>query len=305
MSWTLAARSGLNGSLGQAPRPPPPAKIVNAFRPSQVIIRPVKVEGIEGKKPFEGLKATEIVQRVNQALDQLEIKIEGRKIEVKGAASLPSGSVKLFTATRTEANWLLEHRTEWSLLADPALRTSPVVFPIIVDSVPTDIYPDTEMIKQTLVEQNPITNDKIHSIRWLSKPDQTGQATGSILVNLLDKELMTLMVRGSVYYEGCSLRVRVYKKTRVQCFECQEPGHISLQCKNKVVCKHCGADHDSRACSKQNSEPLHCVRCLAHDKSLNPETTLDKTDAKYTHSVLSANCPIRSKGLQSPPTPSC
>lgn len=200
---------------------------------------------------------------------------------------------------------MLEHRTEWSQLADPNLKTSPVVFPVVIDSVPTDTYPDTDAIKQILVEQNPITCESIHSILWLSKPHQTGQATGSILVNLLDKELMNSMVRGSVYYEGYSLQVRVYKKTCVQCFRCQEPGHISLKCKNKIVCKHCGADHDTRTCLNQDSEPLNCVRCLANDKLMTPDAVIDKTNMKYSHSASSANCPIRLKGLQPSPSQSC
>lgn len=305
MSWTMAAKNGLKVTSNQAPQPPPPSKVVNAFRPSQVIIRPIKTNDVDGKKPFEGLKSTEIVKRVNQALAQLKVKVAGRSLEVKGAASLPSGSIKLFTSTRPEADWLLEHRAEWSSLADPDLQTSPTVFPVVIDSIPTESYPDTDVIKQTLTEQNPIPMEQIHSIRWLSKPQQTGQMTGSILVNLLDKELMNMMTRGSVYYEASSLRVRVYKKTRVQCFRCQEPGHISLQCNNKIVCKHCGADHDSRTCPNQEIEPRHCVRCLAHDRSLNPEAVLDKTNVKYTHSASSANCPIRSKSLPPPTTQSC
>lgn len=305
MSWSTAAKAGLQVTSSQAPQAPPPNKAINAFRPSQVIIRSVKTDGTEGPKPFDGMKPTEIVRRVNQALDQLGVKVAGRKLEVKGAASLPSGSVKLFTSTRPEADWLLEHRAEWSMLADPALKTSPAVFPVVIDSVPTDSYPETNTIKQVLIEQNPIQEDMIHSIRWLSKADQTGQATGSILVNLLDKELMNMMVKGSVYYEGNSLRVRVCKKTRVQCFRCQEPGHISLQCKNKCVCKHCGADHDSRTCPNQSTEPPHCVRCLAYEKTLNPDTMIDKTNVKFAHSASSANCPIRSKVMSTPSIHSC
>lgn len=101
-SWADAAAEGLTITSNRAPLPPPSNQIINAFRPSQVIIR-----SLEGTKPFDGIKPTEIVLRVNEALGQLEAKIAGKKIEVKGAASLPSGSVKFFTATRAEANWLL------------------------------------------------------------------------------------------------------------------------------------------------------------------------------------------------------
>lgn len=238
-SWAATAAEGLKITSSRAPQPPPPNQVINAFKPSQVVIRTV-----EGKRPFEGVRATEIVQRVNEALTQLEVKIAGRKVEVKGAASLPSSSVKLFTATRAEATWLLENRSTWSTLADPDLVTSPAVFPAVIDSVPMEYYSDVEEIKTILAEQNPIPNDMIHSIRWLSKP-HPGQRSGSILINLLDKELTNRMIRGSVYFEGNSLRVRACKRNRVQCYRCQEPGHISAQCKNELFCRHCGANHDS------------------------------------------------------------
>lgn len=300
MSWTKVATNGLKISAGQVPQPPPANKIINVFRPSQVVIRP-----IEGKQPFKNAKPTEIIQRVNQALTQLEVTVAGRKLEIKGAAILPTGCIKLFTATWVEADWLLEHRTEWSTLADPDLITSPAVFPVVIDSVPTETYPDTDFIKQTLLEQNPVAEEKIHTVRWLSKPDETGQITGSILVNLLDKDLANMMIRGSVYFEGYRLRVRACKKTRVQCFRCQEPGHISLQCKKKIVCKYCGSDHDLRSCQRRTTEQPHCVRCVAYVTSLKPEVPVDKLSPKYAHLASSTNCPIRSKGLPTPASQSC
>lgn len=149
MSWTAAATKGLKITSHQIPQPPPANKVINAFRPSQVVIRIT-----EGRQPFKDVKPTEIIRQVNSALIQLKVKVADRQLEVKGAAVLPSGAIKLFTSTRNEADWLLEHRTEWSTLADPELITTPVVFPVVIDSVPTDSYPATESIKQVLVEQN-------------------------------------------------------------------------------------------------------------------------------------------------------
>lgn len=298
-SWADAAAEGLTITSNRAPLPPPSNQIINAFRPSQVIIR-----SLEGTKPFDGIKPTEIVLRVNEALGQLEAKIAGKKIEVKGAASLPSGSVKFFTATRAEANWLLENRSTWTTLADPDLVTSPAVFSAVIDSVPMEYYTRVDEIKEILSEQNPIPLEMIHSVRWLSKPHNE-QRSGSIIVNLLDKELTNKMVRGSVYFEGNSLRVRACKKSRVQCYRCQEPGHISMQCKNDLLCRHCGERHDSRACQVPQTPRPQCVRCINQDVTLNPATPIDKNCEKYAHSVSSMNCPIRSKNLQKPTANPC
>lgn len=209
-SWAEAASEGLMITSTRTPPPPPPNHIVNAFRPSQVIIR-----SIEGKKPFEGIKPTEIALRVNEALAQLEVKLAGKQIEVKGAALLPSGSIMFFTATRAEATWLLENRSMWTTLADPDLITSPAVFPVVIDSMPMEYFTRVDKIKEIMAEQNPIPIETIHSIRWLSRPHPE-QRSGSVIVNLLDKELTNKMIRGSIYFEGNSLRVRACKKTRVQ-----------------------------------------------------------------------------------------
>lgn len=301
MSWAKTAMSGLKVTSSKAPLAPPPNHVINVFRPSNVIIRTV-----EGKKPFDGIKPTEIVNRINEALAWLEVKVAGQGLEVKGAASLPSGSIKLFTTTRAEADWLLENRVTWSTEADPDFVTSPAVFPVVIDSVPMneETYPDTDNIATVITEKDPIQMKEIHLIRWLSKP-YTGQTSGSILVNLLDKELMHKMIRGSVYFEGNSLRVRACKKNRVQWFRCQEPGHISLQCKSDFLCKNCGSSHDSRTCPIPEKEHPQCFRCINHDVQLNPDTPVDKKNEKYAHSVSSANCPIRSRSLPKSSHQSC
>ncbi|KAG0143478.1 hypothetical protein CROQUDRAFT_48774, partial [Cronartium quercuum f. sp. fusiforme G11] len=163
-------------------------------------------------------------------------------------------------------------------LADPNLITSPAVFPVVIDPVPIDVYSETKSIKKLLAKQNPIPLEIIQSIQWLSKPSYPGQTSGTILVIFLDKDLTRRMIRGSVYFEGNSLRVRAYKKSRVQCFCCQEPSQITLQCINHLLCKHCGADTDSRTSPK-------CVRCVTQDTMLNPDIQIDKTSEKYTHTL--------------------
>ncbi|KAG0141306.1 hypothetical protein CROQUDRAFT_51916 [Cronartium quercuum f. sp. fusiforme G11] len=237
--------------------PAPPNRVINEFKPSQMIIR-----SNEDRRPFEGASSKEIVDRINRTLRQIDAMSAGKKIEVKGAAILPSGSVKLYTATRSEANWLLENRCQWSTLADPKLVTSPPVYPIVIDSVPMDQYPNTMQIGLVLTEHNPIPPESLHSIRWLSKPTVPGQQNGSVIVNLLDKELAQRMVKGMVYYEWNCLRVRACKKTRIQCHQCQEPGHIAAHCKDRIHCKFYGNDHDSRECPEPKDSPPHCIRCI-------------------------------------------
>lgn len=137
------------------------------------------------KEAFNGVKPTEIINRINQALAGLEVMVAGRKLEVKGAAILPSGSIKLFTTTRAEAEWLLENRIVWSTVADPEFVTSPAVFPVVIDSVPMnkETYPATDVIKCVMTEQNPILNPMAQQTiprtdKWFYSCESIGQRAG-------------------------------------------------------------------------------------------------------------------------------
>ena len=46
-----------------------------------------------------------------------------------------------------------------------------------------------------------------------------------------------------------------------QCFRCQEYGHKAAFCKQRMVCKTCAGEHDSRSCTLPTSTPPKCHNC--------------------------------------------
>lgn len=101
MSWVTAAKlpakpAKITPTVLTRPNPPPPSKVINSFKPSHVIIR--KPDD-ESKTPFKGCTPSEIVEEVTKALRKIDAKIEDAPIGVKAAQLLPSGDVKLYTAT--------------------------------------------------------------------------------------------------------------------------------------------------------------------------------------------------------------
>ncbi|KAG0149563.1 hypothetical protein CROQUDRAFT_88894 [Cronartium quercuum f. sp. fusiforme G11] len=86
--------------------PPPPTRVTNEFKASALVIRRVP-----DQTPFEGQSAAQIVQNINLALRSIDAKLGDQEVKAIGVAVLkPSGGIKIYTATRAMARWLLENK---------------------------------------------------------------------------------------------------------------------------------------------------------------------------------------------------
>lgn len=294
MSWASAATlppkpSSAHLKILTHPAPPPPPKVVNSFKPSHVIIR--KPED-KTKTPFRNCAPTEIVEEVTKALRKVNAKIDDTPIEVKAAQLLPSGDIKLYTATRREASWLLNNRHVWSALADPELVTQPPKFPVILHSVPSHIGVDCGVFAAKLADQNGWKAGVVQGTRWLSNPKTTGKAFGSVVLSLFEQDVAKRVETSGVYCDSYYIRGSHYKKTPTQCYKCLEIGHMAARCTNvNPICAHCSESHKTADCPARDA-PSRCARCLHTDMKTQGDE-LDKTLPKYAHSAKSMLCPLR------------
>ncbi|KAG0148874.1 hypothetical protein CROQUDRAFT_40591 [Cronartium quercuum f. sp. fusiforme G11] len=225
-----------------------------------------------------------------------------KNIQVKGAARLPGGHVKLFTGSRSAAKWLVENRNGWSELADPDFVTSVAVTPVVLHAVPVLSNLETELFIETLVEQNVAVNEgDIHSFRWLGRPGEANKGHGSVVLDLKNKELARKIAKGGLFYNYEYLRGAKYDRPSViQCFRCLETGHIAARWNApNPTCVRCGDDQDLRECPSSRKTHV-CVRCVKQDKAQKKDLTLDTDDEAYAHSATSAKCPLRSKKHRAP-----
>lgn len=75
-------------------------------------------------------------------------------------------------------------------------------------------------------------------------------------------------------------KYRVYEIIRtVQCFRCYNFGHISRNCTNKVICRHCAGNHDFKECTSLDAQPT-CFNCKMKGMSFNHRVTADNCQVK-------------------------
>lgn len=290
MSWAAAAAAKPQQpsvTRTQAPAPPPSNSFINQFKPSQVVIRAMK-----DKKPFSGLTANTIVERVNVALEKVKAVIDEQPVKVKAAHLLPSGDIKFYTATRKMARWLLENRVSWSQLADPDLITQPTKHPVLLHAVPANAGVTSGVFQARLLDQNSLPSGSILDTRWLKDPKDTLKSHGTVVMNLADKQLMLRVEQCGVFHESHLLRATHYEKSPVQCFKCLELGHVAKRCRNSIpTCAICSDPHETEECMAHDV-PTRCARCIHQDlKTIGPD--VNRSDVKYAHSPKSRGFPLR------------
>jgi hypothetical protein len=275
-------------------RPPPSTRILNEFKSAFFVIRKTTPDS----RPFFQLSVSDITDKVNEVLKDIEAKTDdGEPISVKGAARLPSGDFKFFTQTRFAANWLLEHKHEWTHLCDPSLVTPPSKFPVILHSVPISFTPTNPSSLSDLCKENHIHPEHIHSARWLGNPQANKKSHGSIIVNFREKELAKKIEKGSLFFNRLCLTGAHYQKSPIQCFQCLEVGHTAQFCKNTPLCKHCGDSHNSIECGADISNN-NCVKCIQYEKKNNPSFVADVDNVRFNHLPMSLKCPLKTKNFR-------
>lgn len=207
-------------SPANIPKPPPKNADINRFKAATLIIH--KTPGLE---PFKGLKNTEIVQRINNTLRSVEAKVNGLPVAIRSASILKSGDVLMNMDNRFMKQWLLDNKHVWTKLAHSDFITSQTRYPILFNYVPADLEVESDDFPRRLSVQNDIPLEIIHSVKWLNNPRDTRKNHGTIVLNLLDKELAFKVGRGGLYADCNRLKSRPYVQGPTMCFNCLDLYH--------------------------------------------------------------------------------
>jgi hypothetical protein len=240
-------------------------------------------------KPFAGLTAATICQKINEALSFAKASVENELIKVKAVAQFPNGDVKIFTKDRRAAKWLLDNKHLWTEKADPVFVTSQVAHPVLLHSCPTSFEVDNKEHVDLLCKQNEIDPKEIQKIQWLLNPKTSGKATSTLLIYFFDRRLALDIERAGLCYKNLHLKGQHYLQGPKQCYNCLMVGHLAHSCKEKALCSRCGANHNSASCEEMEDSSRSCQRCLHVDRK--NSSSIDLSDSKYDHSPFSSASP--------------
>ncbi|MBW0464774.1 hypothetical protein O181_004489 [Austropuccinia psidii MF-1] len=205
----------------------------NKFKKFGVTIKPKFGQ----TKPFTKKNPPEIINAINGALLKVNAKTDNTPVQIKAAIRFPSGDVRLFTRTRTEAKWLLLNQSTWTHLADPNFITSPNTYPILAHSHPTILDVEEEGNVKELLKQNKIERSQIHSVKWLGNPKTGNKSHGTLLLSILDKSLANLILEGGLVFNGAYLCTAPFQQSKPQGYNCLKVEHLAYLCKNKPLCQ--------------------------------------------------------------------
>ncbi|MBW0471970.1 hypothetical protein O181_011685 [Austropuccinia psidii MF-1] len=193
-----------------------------------------------------------------------------------------------------QSRWLLESRNLWTHLGVPLFVTTQALYPVLVHSVSTqfDVNIETEIVR--FCEENEIPREHLKKIKWIGNPTEQKKAHWSILMFLGDRSLAERISKGGLAYIMTHLRPIAFTPGTLQCFNCLKIGNIAHSCENEALCANCGKKHNTREFKIEKSAFL-CVHCINADSE--KDTPIDRMDAKYHHSFMSAHCPIKQAEL--------
>jgi len=266
---------------------------INEFKKARFVIRTPP-----GFTALDSASAPEITAKINNTLASIKATIDSQPIEVAGIARLPSKDLRIYTNTRTQARWLLNNKHQWTDLFCADLKTYPSQFPVILHAIPIHFDPSNPLHLQELGKQNRIDPNLIQSARWLGHPIKNGKKNGSLVLQLLNKEIAMKIEKSGLFLQNELYRGAHYVRSIPQCFRCWKLGHTAQWCKNNPLCNKCSGNHESNTCKSTATTATNCCICTTQEKTLSKKT-VNTLDEKFAHPPWSEDCPKMKQDIQS------
>lgn len=195
-----------------------------------------------------------------------------------GARARKGGILQLFTA-QAQDKQNLETQRAWTTKIGKTARVSQQQFTVLVHSVPKGFKVEEDL--QRLQGQNQATCPglRISKATWLKRKADPGKTASSLIIWVNTAEQANRVLDRGLFWECENLMTEIFHSSHrvLQCFKCQQYGHIAAKCtKTTDTCSHCAQGHQVKDCvaPKQNARCACCGRA---------------------HPAWSTDCPVRIK----------
>lgn len=197
---------------------------------------------------------------------------------VHGVRRRSNGSVLVQAQSEAQAQLLLRHADGWveHFAADASIERKSYV--VSAAAVPTTFDPRAPAAREAIYLSNQGTipsPDSILSVRWLHEHRllTAAKADATLVIALSDPSVADTLIYRSLSICGALCPVRKFSPPPLQCFRCQEFGHVAKACPHllepsSLKCARCAGNHPTREClcpaKTKCSNIRHCTHIKAH-----------------------------------------
>jgi hypothetical protein len=238
---------------GVANRPPPPT-------PQRTTVK-VYITDPEEQKELAGLTGKEIVTRIG-------------KQEIVGAKADRQGVLKLFTAQEQDRK-KLETQKEWTVKIGRTAKVSHQQYMVIAHGM-TREFDQTKDVPE-LQKQNQIQAPgvQITKAAWVNRRVEATKRQSSLILWVGSAEQANQILDKGLFWNFEKMDTEIHQSTHriLQCFKCQQYGHIAPKCTAKSdTCSHCAGSHAARECHARK-EDTRCACCGKRHTSWSSQCT--------------------------------
>ncbi|KAK7043509.1 hypothetical protein R3P38DRAFT_2479025, partial [Favolaschia claudopus] len=224
--------------------------------------------------------------------------LQGGKIH--SVRKLANGNILVQANTEEQANLLMVHGQEWISHFEPAASIYKETITLVASYVPTTFDPKAEGAKTAVYYDNQgaiPSPSAIKDIRWLheQKDASVKKLASSLLIVLDNRDAATALIRKSLSLVGTSCPVSLHTPPPVQCFHCQEFGHIAKACSKRkdpasIKCARCAGPHPTRDCACPNTPRCSNTRTCTH-------IVVCCTNCGGPHKAFANICPVKARAI--------
>lgn len=218
----------------------------------------VKVVDPKEKEAFRKEHTKDIMEKLGRAM--------GEDRKPAGIRRLPSGDIELQIASVENKRWAEDH-SDWTKALATSAETARRTYAVMAHAVriaDIDISNQSEAI-QGILEQNSKMhkNASILRVSWIKKAAEIKKAFSSLIIETASPNTANDFIKnGLIFNQEIKTCEYFCKESRIlQCFNCQQYGHMTRACRNPTRCGHCAGAHNTRECSDQGRTQKKCASC--------------------------------------------